>query len=115
MAQLTLVTTAEFGREVLFSPTPVVVDFFAEWCGPCRVLAPVLERLANRYADTVHFRKADVDDDPELAEHYGITTIPTILLFQHGHLLERHEGLIDLKSLLVKLDRLAGVTSLDGH
>lgn len=115
MAELMNVTTAEFGREVLFSPTPVVVDFFAAWCGPCRVLAPVLERLANRYADKVRFRKADVDDDPELAEHYGVTTIPTLLLFQHGQLLERHEGRIDLKPLLVKLDRLVGAAVPDDH
>ncbi len=115
MALLTPVTTAEFGRDVLFSPTPVVVDFSADWCGPCRVLVPVLERLANRYADTVRFRKADVDDDPELAEHYGVTTVPTLLLFQHGQLLERHEGRIDLKTLLVKLDRLVGGAPPDGH
>ena len=115
MALLTPETTVEFGRDVLSSPTPVVVDFSADWCGPCRVLAPVLERLAGRYADTVRFRKADVDDDPELAEHYGVTTVPTLLLFLHGQLLDRHEGRVDLKSLLATLDRLVGGTSADGH
>ena len=83
---------------MLFPPTPVVVDFSPDWCGPCRVLAPVLKRLANRYPDKVRFQKADVDGDPELAEHYGVTTIPTLMLFQHGRLLERHEGRIDLKN-----------------
>jgi thioredoxin 1 len=115
MSLLTSVATAEFGREVLFSPTPVVVDFSADRCGPCRVLAPVLERLANRYSGKVRFLKADVDADPELAEHYGVSTIPTLLLFQHGQLLERYEGLSELKSLVAKLDRLADFALSDAR
>jgi len=85
MARVTPVSTAEFGREVLFSPTPVVVDFYSDWCGPCRVLAPVLEQYAAAFDGAVKFVKVDVDNEPEMAGHYGVSSMPTLLFFRGGN------------------------------
>ncbi len=75
------VTDATFEAEVLQSDKPVVVDFWAEWCGPCRMVAPEIEKLAAKYAGTVEVRKLDVDANPQTAMKYGIMSIPTVALF----------------------------------
>jgi thioredoxin 1 len=106
------VTARDFAREVFFSPVPVVVDVYADWCGPCRALAPLLERLAQAYAGRVKFLKANLDDDTEIAEVYRVEGVPTLLIFQDGRLTDRVVGLSDLRALVAKLDRLAsGVTA----
>ena len=78
------VTDATFESDVLQSDRPVVVDFWAEWCGPCRMVAPEIEKLAAKYAGTVEVRKLDVDANPQTAMRYGIMSIPTVAMFTPG-------------------------------
>jgi thioredoxin 1 len=75
---------SNFKAEVLDSPIPVLVDFGAPWCGPCRMMAPVLESLAAKYAGKVKIAKVEVDDNPALASRYGIQSIPAVFLFKAG-------------------------------
>ena len=78
------VTDATFDTDVLQSDKPVVVDFWAEWCGPCRMVAPEIEKLADKYAGSVEVRKLDVDANPQTAMKYGIMSIPTVAIFAPG-------------------------------
>lgn len=78
------VSDASFGEEVLESATPVLVDFWAAWCGPCKALAPTIETVANEYSGRVKVCKVDVDNSPNIASRYGIRSIPTILFFKGG-------------------------------
>ncbi|HEY7562575.1 MAG TPA: thioredoxin [Gaiellaceae bacterium] len=78
------ITTTDFDTEVLESETPVIVDFWAEWCGPCHAIAPVLEQIAEERADELRVVKVNIDEEPELRERYGILSIPTIVLFKGG-------------------------------
>ena len=78
------VTDATFDSDVLQSEKPVVVDFWAEWCGPCRMVAPEIEKLASKYAGSVEVRKLDVDANPQTAMKYGIMSIPTVAIFAPG-------------------------------
>jgi thioredoxin 1 len=79
----TAVKTADFEQEVLKSEKPVIVDFWAEWCGPCHAVAPVLDKIAGEH-DEVRLVKVNIDEEPELAQRYGIVSIPTIVLFKDG-------------------------------
>jgi thioredoxin 1 len=78
------ITTSQFDTEVLGSETPVIVDFWAEWCGPCRAVSPILEQIAEERAAELRVVKVNVDEEPELQQRYGILSIPTILLFKDG-------------------------------
>ena len=78
------ITTSQFDAEVLQSETPVIVDFWAEWCGPCRAVSPVLEQIAEERGDALRVVKVNIDEEPELQQRYGILSIPTILLFENG-------------------------------
>ena len=78
------VTTGTFEKEVLQSDVPVLVDFWAEWCGPCRMVAPVMEQLAEEYEGSLKVAKIDVDSETEIAGQFGISSIPTIALFEPG-------------------------------
>ena len=78
------VTDATFADDVLMSEKPVIVDFWAEWCGPCRMVAPVLEEIAGAHRDKVTIAKVDVDQNPQVAQDYKILSIPTLLVFQGG-------------------------------
>jgi thioredoxin 1 len=75
---------ASFGKDVLESDTPVVVDFWAEWCGPCKMVAPVLEEIAAEHGDKLTIGKLNIDENPQIARDLGIMSIPTMMVFQGG-------------------------------
>lgn len=81
---VTQVTTSSFRQEVLESDVPVVVDFYADWCEPCRMVSPAIDALSEEWAGRIRFVKVDIDQSPELAEGYGVMSIPTIMLFERG-------------------------------
>ena len=85
-------TDDNFTTEVLGSDQPVLVDFWAEWCGPCRVLGPVVEELADSIGDTARVGKLNVDQNPQVARQYGIQSIPSVLIFQDGEVVDRLVG-----------------------
>jgi thioredoxin 1 len=93
------VTDATFETDVLQSDKPVVVDFWAEWCGPCRMVAPEIDKLAAKYAGTVEVRKLDVDANPQTAMRYGIMSIPTVALFSPGEAPKAAVGFRPLEAL----------------
>ncbi len=91
MKEITL-TKANFEQEVLKSDVPVLVDFWATWCGPCRMLSPVIAQVAKEKADQIKVAKINVDENPELARQYGIRSIPTLMLFKDGELVNTSMG-----------------------
>ncbi len=84
MSKPTPVDDSNFDQIVLQSKTPVLVDFWAAWCGPCRMVAPLIEELAEEYEGRVSFGKVDVDQNPKIATKYGVMSIPTLILFKDG-------------------------------
>ena len=86
------VSDSTFDSEVLKSNEPVVVDFWAEWCGPCKMIAPALEEIAGSLGDKVKIVKLNVDENPATAQKYGIMSIPTLMLFKNGELASRQVG-----------------------
>jgi len=101
------VQEANFEAEVLRSPGPVLVDFWAEWCGPCKMIAPVLDEIGAERAGQVKIAKVNVDTNPVLAARYGIRSIPTLLYFQGGEARRRTVGVVSKKAILSTLDELA--------
>jgi thioredoxin 1 len=83
-SSLVTVGDSDFGKTVLESPRPVVVDFSAEWCGPCKAIQPLMEALASEYAGRVTFAKVDVDSSPTLAARYGVRAVPTVMVVANG-------------------------------
>lgn len=105
MSELAL-TDANFKSEVLQSKTPVLVDFWAEWCGPCRMLTPIVEKLAKDYAGKIKVGKMNVDENPETPSEYGIQGIPTILFFKNGELVQRMIGFQQEDKIKSEIDGL---------
>jgi thioredoxin 1 len=92
MANVHVITDSNFESEVLKSTTPVLVDFWATWCGPCKALGPKLEELSGSYTGKVKFVKVDVDQNPETASRFGISGIPTLILFKNGQMVDQLVG-----------------------
>ena len=97
-------STATFDESVSSSSGPVVVDFWAEWCGPCKMIAPVLEELASELAGQVTIAKLNVDDNPDVAMRFNVMSIPTLLVFQNGEVAKRVVGAKGKGQLLQELD-----------
>lgn len=103
------ITDAQFEQEVLQSNVPVLVDFWAPWCGPCKVLGPIVEELAkDNEGKPVKIVKLNIDDNPENPSKYGVMSIPTLIFFKGGQPVEQLVGVQDKQVLQSKLDELAG-------
>ena len=102
------ITAANFEAEVLKSTTPVLIDFWAPWCGPCRMVAPSVEEIATQYADKLKVGKLNVDDHPSVAQRYGITGIPALLFFEGGQVVETVVGAVPKRTLQEKTDKVLG-------
>jgi thioredoxin 1 len=100
-------TQENFPKEVLQSTTPVLVDFWAQWCNPCRALIPILDELAEEYDGRIKIGKVNTDDQQNLAVEYGISAIPTLLLFHNGQVVDQVRGLRSKRDLKETLDRVA--------
>ena len=106
-AAVTQVSQATFATEVLQSTVPVVVDFWAEWCGPCKMLGPVLDEIAVEKGDAVKVVKVNVDEEPELAVEYGIRNIPALFFFKDGELKDKALGVQSKSEIIKRLTALA--------
>jgi len=102
------VAQGEFADEVTRCATPVVADFYATWCGPCRMLSPMLDKLAGGYADKIKFVKINVDESPGLAQNFQVQAIPTLIFFKDGKVADRLTGLPEEADLKAKLNAFAG-------
>jgi len=104
MGQLLHATDDNFKAEVLDSPVPVVVDFWATWCGPCRLIAPIIEQMAGEYDGKAKMCKLDVDNNQQTAMQYGIRSIPTVLRFKGGKVVERIIGAVPKQQIVDRLN-----------
>jgi thioredoxin 1 len=109
MASTNIVTLTKdnFQEQVIKSITPVLVDFWAEWCGPCKMIAPILDELSDEYAGKITIGKVNIDDQQTLATEYGVRAIPTLLLFQNGEVAEQIVGLRSKRDLKASFDKLS--------
>ena len=102
------VTDTTFKSEVLESPIPVLVDYWAEWCGPCKMIAPVLDESADTYADRMSIAKIDVDENQSVASRYHVRGIPTLLVFKGGQVKEQIVGYVPKETIQKALDKHLG-------
>jgi thioredoxin 1 len=100
------VTESNFEELVLKSEQPVLVDFWAEWCGPCRMVKPIVEEMAGEFAGKAVIAKVDVDSNPGISSKYGIRSIPTILFFKNGEIKDKQVGAVPKSVLVKKLEDL---------
>ena len=104
VANIIELTDQSFDTEVIKSQVPVLVDFTATWCGPCKALAPIVEKIANETAGKYKVAKVDIDDCPGVAQKYGIRSVPTVLVFKGGERKAQHVGLTTKENLLKLLE-----------
>ena len=108
MAEPLTITTGNFETEVLQATTPVLIDFWAPWCGPCRLVAPSVEEMATQYAGKLKVGKVNVDDYPAVAQRYGITGIPALLFFEGGQVVDTVVGAVPKSTLQKHVDGVLG-------
>jgi thioredoxin 1 len=108
MSAAASVTKTNFEGEVLKSAVPVLVDFWAVWCGPCRAIAPAVDQVAAEYSGKAKVMKVNVDEEPELASKYGVQSIPTLAIFKNGSLVDQIVGLVPKDTIAAKLDKQIG-------
>lgn len=106
MSNAKAITTGEFDQEVIKSSVPVLLDFWASWCGPCKMIAPHVDALAQDYDGRVKIGKVNVDEEPEIAEKYGIMSIPTLLFFKDGKVVDQIVGAVPKPAIASKLESL---------
>ena len=99
-------TDQNFDEVVLHSDKPVIVDFWAEWCGPCRMVGPMVEEIGNDYTEKAVVGKLDVDSNPNVTKKYGIRNIPTVLFFKNGEVADKQVGAVPKSNLVNKLEAL---------
>ena len=106
MSDLLIITDANFEEEVVKSEVPVLVDFWAVWCGPCKMLTPIVEELATEYKDKFKIGKCDVDKNQKIAVKFGIRSIPTIIMFKNGEAVEQITGVVPKQTIQTKMDSI---------
>lgn len=105
------VNDAQFDAEVLQSDKPVLVDFWAEWCAPCRALTPTVEEVAQQFGETAKVFKLNVDDNPQTSQRYGVRGIPMLVVFKDGKEVERVVGAVGKAAIVRMIDRQLGVSA----
>jgi thioredoxin 1 len=105
-SNVVILSDSNFEQEVTKSSIPVLVDFWAEWCGPCKMIAPVLDEIAAEKSGAVKIAKVNVDENPSLSSRFAIRAIPTLLLFKNGEVREQVTGIASKKTLLDKINAL---------
>ncbi len=106
MSSVVHVSEADFQKEVLESGVPVLVDFYADWCGPCRAIAPELDRLSDTYAGRAKIVKINVDEEPGLASQFNVRSIPSLMFYSGGQLIARTDGAPPAAAIAQALDQL---------
>jgi len=102
-------TEGNFSEEVLLSPLPAIVDFWAEWCGPCKMLIPILDEVAAEFEGRVVIGKLNVDDNPALASEFAVNSIPTLIFLRNGRVEDQITGLLSKKVLIEKIKQVFGI------
>ena len=100
-----ILNAENFEKEVLSSDTPVIIDFYASWCGPCKMLAPVLEKIESRYSDSLKVKKINIDEYPDIASKYEIMSVPTLMFFVGEELIRRETGFLPEEKLIEIIEK----------